>query len=209
MTKKGIVIFATSAVLAATLAVGGTLAYFSNKAKVTNTFTVGNVAMAIDETKVVKNGNDFTTPDKNDKVTANTYEAIYPGAELPKDPTITVKANSEDSYVGMKVTVDTYATMTDDDKAIFDDMFTAMNDANGWKCISNANGVYTLAYELKQVKSENDTKIAPAFTEIKIPATLNNGDMTALNNFNMNVEGGAIQAQGLANADAAITELFK
>lgn len=61
----------------------------------TNTFTVGKVEIKLDET-------DVTNP-TGSRVQANSYK-LMPGTTYTKDPTVTVKAGSEESYVRMKVT---------------------------------------------------------------------------------------------------------
>lgn len=65
-------------------AVGGTLAWLTDKTnEVKNVFTVGNIDIDLNETK-----NDFK---------------MIPGFTIDKDPKVTVKANSEKSYVFVEV----------------------------------------------------------------------------------------------------------
>ena len=106
MKKKSILLTLTAVVLAMAIGVGGTIAYFTSTTEdVKNTFTVGNVAITLDEAKVTY-ADDKWTPDKSvPRVTENTYENVYPGAHLPKDPTIHVATNSQDAYVAMKVVI--------------------------------------------------------------------------------------------------------
>ena len=75
---------------------------------VKNTFTVGKVAITLDEAQVTENTDDYgmttwTVNEEAERVTENTYTAIYPGAELPKDPTVTVLEGSNPCYVRMIV----------------------------------------------------------------------------------------------------------
>ena len=49
MTKKKILVLALSIAMVAILAVGGSLAYFTDKDEATNTFTVGNVKIELIE----------------------------------------------------------------------------------------------------------------------------------------------------------------
>lgn len=208
MTKKGIVIFATSAVLAATVAIGGTIAYFSSSATAKNTFTVGNVKISMDEAEVEKTEtNSFVTT--SSRVTANSYENIYPGAELPKDPTITVKADSQNCYVGMVVSIDNYEGFSDAAQDFFDDYFATIDYQDGWKCVSHEDGKYILNYEKIVTNSSEDTIIDPAFEEIDIPTSFTSEDMESLGEFNMDILGQAIQAQGFDSADLALEELNK
>ncbi|HPX93367.1 MAG TPA: SipW-dependent-type signal peptide-containing protein [Bacillota bacterium] len=85
MKKKSLVI---AVALVAILAIGlvVTIAYFTDKKDVTNTFTVGNLKI------------DLTEP--------NFPEAppkLLPGTEIPKDPTVKLLAGSEDAYVFMQL----------------------------------------------------------------------------------------------------------
>lgn len=93
--KKAII----AALCAGTLVVGsvaGTMAYLTSSAEVTNTFTVGNVAITLDETDV-----DNSTEGK-DRDQANSYK-LLPGHEYKKDPIVHVDANSENCYLFVKV----------------------------------------------------------------------------------------------------------
>ena len=83
------------AVLLVAASVLGTMAYLTSSDTVTNTFTVGKVEIKLDET-------DVTNP-TGPRVKANSYK-LMPGTTYTKDPTVTVKAGSEESYVRMKVT---------------------------------------------------------------------------------------------------------
>lgn len=72
---------------------------------VKNTFTVGNVAIKLDEAKVDENGTQVVDKDGNPvaRVTENEYK-LLPGHTYVKDPTVTVLKPSVASYVRMKVT---------------------------------------------------------------------------------------------------------
>lgn len=96
MKKKTILVAAIAVMLVAALVVGGTLAYFTDKsdAKV-NTFTVGNVAIDLDE--------------PNWK--ADESHTLLPGASYAKDPTITVEKGSQDAYVFLKLDLNKYVSL--------------------------------------------------------------------------------------------------
>ncbi len=88
----GISTKAFAALLAVTLlvgsAIGGTLAWLTSKSdSLVNTFTIGNVAITLEETT----GNDY-------KVT--------PGVPVAKDPKVTVDSTSEDCWLFVKITED-------------------------------------------------------------------------------------------------------
>ena len=94
-TKSKALLLTLCAVLLIAASVLGTMAYLTSTDTVTNTFTVGKVEIELDET-------DVTNP-TGPRVKANSYK-LMPGTTYTKDPTVTVKAGSEESYVRMKVT---------------------------------------------------------------------------------------------------------
>lgn len=79
MTKKRFVAILLCVTLVALAAIGATFAYLTDTKTVNNTFTMGNVAIKLDETNV----NDPT----GDRVTSNAY-SVYPGAVVTKDPIV-------------------------------------------------------------------------------------------------------------------------
>ena len=99
-TKSKALLLTLCAVLLVAASVLGTMAYLTSTAKVENTFTIGKVEIKLDEAKVNADG----IPEEGAaRVTANSYK-LMPGRTYTKDPTVTVKAGSEESYVRMKVT---------------------------------------------------------------------------------------------------------
>ena len=79
MKKKSILMAAIAVMLVAVLVVGGTLAYFTDTKSATNTFTMGNVAITLDET-------DVNNPEAR-TANGNTYN-VYPGQTVQKDPIV-------------------------------------------------------------------------------------------------------------------------
>ena len=99
-TRSKALLLTLCAVLLVAASVLGTMAYLTDKETVTNTFTVGKVKIELDEAKVDENG---TPVEGAARVKANEYK-LMPGHTYTKDPTVTVKEGSEESYVRMKVT---------------------------------------------------------------------------------------------------------
>ena len=99
-TKSKALLLTLCAVLLIAASVLGTMAYLTSSAEVKNTFTVGKVEIKLDEAKVNADG---IPVEGADRVKANSYK-LMPGTTYTKDPTVTVKAGSEESYVRMKVT---------------------------------------------------------------------------------------------------------
>lgn len=100
--KKKIAISIVAVALVLCCAIGGTLAWLTDKTgPVVNTFTVGDINIELKET---------TTDYK-----------MVPGNTIAKDPKVTVKANSEDCYLFVKVT-----------KSGNFDQFLTYEMADGW-----------------------------------------------------------------------------
>lgn len=99
-TKSKALLLTLCAVLLVAASVLGTMAYLTSSAEVENTFTVGKVEIKLDEAKVNADG---IPVEGAARVQANSYK-LMPGTTYTKDPTVTVKAGSEESYVRMKVT---------------------------------------------------------------------------------------------------------
>ncbi|MBR2615139.1 MAG: hypothetical protein IKC69_00475 [Clostridia bacterium] len=93
-------IYVAVAVLLVVSSVLGTMAFLASSTAVSNTFTVGNVAIQMFESKTDKDGNDMDGDDKTSD--GNSYELI-PGKNYLKDPTIYVSAGSTPSYLFVKV----------------------------------------------------------------------------------------------------------
>lgn len=98
--KKKILVACLCVALAVLTVAGTTLAYLTSTDKVENTFTVGNVAINLDEAKVDENGTAVTPAER---VKGNNYK-LMPGHTYTKDPTVTVVKGSEEAYVRLKVT---------------------------------------------------------------------------------------------------------
>ena len=117
------------AVLLVTASVLGTMAYLTSQDQVVNTFTVGNVAITLDEKDV-----DNSTPGENDRDKANAYK-LMPGHNYEKDPIVHVDANSEDCYLFVKV-VNEIANI-EAEKTVAQQM-----TEKGWVAVNAANGIY-------------------------------------------------------------------
>ena len=201
--KKKILLVGLLVVLVAAVSVGLTVAYLTSADTVTNTFTVGDVEIALDEAKVDVNG-DPVTPAA--RVKTNTYKLI-PGHTYTKDPTVTVKAGSAKSYVRMLVTV-TNSSAFDavlpnaDLRAIFGGY-----DDSKWEYIKNTeNADNTRTYEFRYyqtVTASVDTALEPLFKKITVPGNVNNDQLKTLEGAQIIVEAEAIQADSFVDADAA------
>lgn len=195
------------AVLLVAASVMGTLAYLTSTDTVKNTFTVGKVAIMLDEAKVDENGKVI---EGAERVKENSYK-LMPGHKYTKDPTVTVKAGSEESYVRQIVTVSFNKELNDAQLATnLDSIFQGYN-ASEWvrnaKDVKNENGKTVITYEYRYKETvtatDGDTKLPALFTGIKIPENWTNEILEGFGEFEINIVAHAIQADGFANADAA------
>lgn len=109
MSKKKIILVVASLCMVAALAIGGTIAYFTDTDKATNTFTVGNIDIEVTEDCKVTDaaGNELT-----DKVAANTdggydFTNIMAGNKIAKPVTVT-NTGANDAYVRVIVLHNNY-----------------------------------------------------------------------------------------------------
>lgn len=187
------------AVLLIAGSVMGTLAYLTSVDSVTNTFTVGNVIITLDEADVTEYG----VQETNGRVDANVYKLI-PGHEYIKDPTVHVDDESEDSWLFVKVenAITALETKTEADTV------AGQMTANGWTAVSDETNIYV--YKNK-VRGGDDVPVFKTFTvdgsmtyeDIKDAATATNS------NSHIKVTAYAIQADGFATADKAWAALKK
>lgn len=93
MRNKRIIALAGTVALVGVVGVGATLAYFTDTDNTLNTVTMGHVDIDLDEPI-------FSAENEN-----NTIENVTPNQTITKDPTITVKADSESCYLRAKVQI--------------------------------------------------------------------------------------------------------
>ena len=214
-TGKKALLLALCAVLLVAATVMGTMAYLTSQDTVTNTFTVGKVAITLDEAKVNvngepvdKGGNVVTELDKAERIKANRYK-LMPGHTYTKDPTVTVLTGSEESYVRLLVTVKFNKALNDNMLATkLDGIFTGYS-ADNWSRkdyrVSEDKETITYEYRYKEpvAADKDDVKLAPLFTKINVPGDWTKETLNALGNFEIKIEADAIQKDGFSTADAA------
>lgn len=190
------------------VSVAGTLAWLTDRESVTNTFTVGKVDIVVDEADVNTDG---TIIDGADRVTSNEYH-LLPGQTYVKDPTMTVKKDSEESYVRMLLTLNCKKELDE----VFApgveliSIFEGYNPAN-WDFVTETVNTVdnTVTYEFRcptTVKPEGDDVVLDAlFDSFTVPEELDGDDLAKINDLTITVVGHAIQAKGFDSADAAWT----
>ncbi|MCI5853625.1 MAG: SipW-dependent-type signal peptide-containing protein [Firmicutes bacterium] len=189
-SKKKVFMTVLCAAALVVASVLGTMAFLTSKDKVNNTFTVGNVAITLDEAKVTDAGNPV---EGADRVKANIYKLI-PGHEYTKDPTVHVTANSEDSWVFIKVE-DGLAAIEDDTTVA--DQITG----NGWTALDGVAGVY-----YKEYSSSTAATDLVVFETFKVKG---DADVAQYANAKIDVTAYAIQKDGFTTPAAAWAEVSK
>lgn len=192
-----------SAVLLVCISIGATVAYLTSTATVTNTFTVGNVAITMDETKVDENG----TPIQGaNRVQANTYK-LMPGHTYTKDPTIHVSNTSEEAYLGVKVVFENSAEA---DEKLSLNMLSIFSGfiAENWTIQEKTqedNDVYYLLTRKNTVTKNDNIKL---FDYVVIPDEMTNEQIAYLNNIRMEITAYAVQKDGFSSAADALKAAF-
>ena len=206
-TKSKALLLTLCAVLLVAASVLGTMAYLTSKDEVVNTFTVGKVAIKLDEAKVSTDG---TPVEGADRVKGNEYH-LLPGHTYTKDPTVTVLKDSEASYIKMTVTFSKASALD----AIFAptgaDLTSIFNgyDAANWIYKGNtkdaATGTRTYEFWYKEAVGapNGDVALDALFDSITVPGTITNEQLKTIEGMTITVNAYAIQADGFANADEA------
>lgn len=171
--RKKLVIGITASALCLTSVIGGTLAYFTDKDSRSNVVTLGHVTGTLTETDEHK---------RDDNTTGKDYRNVKPGDVLAKDPTVKLKADSQDAYVRVKLD---YSGLTQEQAA---DIEAALDIQEGWA--KSEDGYYYYSEVLSN--KENAVKSATVFTKVTIPVKW--GNEMAEKTFNIDARAEFIQA---------------
>lgn len=209
MTKKRFVAILLCVTLVALAAIGATFAYLTDTKTVNNTFTMGNVAIKLDETNV----NDPT----GDRVTSNAYN-VYPGAVVTKDP-IVHNTGKNAAYIRATVNVSNWMNLC---AAYYPDFGIHFPEAGyekslellvgqlgkGWSVVGVTIGdtftdgafgaKFILKYDGKLAAGADTTAM---FQKVTIPAGIDNANTDSFKE--VKVVAQAIQADGFDTWEAA------
>lgn len=187
----------------------GTLAYLTDVAGVTNTFTVGKVDITLDEAvvnedgeplgkdgKVVENREDAARKDGGTNGEDGNKYHLVPGQTYLKDPTVTVVKGSEESYVRTIMTIHNASEMQKiidahklgDYKAFLGDWNEKIWKYIGYTEDTTAN---TISFEFRYHKKvsgfdangeelEDNLVLEPLFTQLVVPGSLTGEELKAL-----------------------------
>lgn len=178
------------AVLLVTASVLGTMAYLTSQDQVVNTFTVGNVAITLDEKDV-----DNSTPGENDRDKANAYK-LMPGHNYEKDPIVHVDANSEDCYLFVKV-VNEIANIEAEETV------AQQMTEKGWVAVDAANGIYVYTTDKTNPAVVTKGSNITVFENFTIAGNVDNTTLATYADKTITVNAYAIQADGFAGKTAS------
>jgi len=193
--KKKYALSLAAAAMVGTLAVGGTLAWFTDTETATNVVTMG----AVDITLKEDGGNGPIITDGLE------YKDVMPGDTFKK--TVTIKNNENDAYVRAVITVsgdEAVMATFGDEKAENDIKFAGLDENAKWT--KNEDGSYSTTVYYKNSASHNimtngEDVVFTVFTDIQIPGEKWD-NVFANNSFNIKVDAEAIQAANLSEEDA-------
>ena len=206
-TKRKALLLSLCAVLLVVASVMGTMAYLTSSDTVTNTFTVGKVQITLDEAAVNLDG---TPIEGAARVKQNSYK-LLPSHTYTKDPTVTVKAGSEPSYVKMTVTFTKAAELD----AIFAptgaDLTSIFNGYNSTNWIDKGNTedtdantrTYEFWYKETVAAPTADVVLDALFDSITVPDSITKEQLDTIQGMTITVNAYAIQADGFGSAEEA------
>lgn len=191
-TKSKALLLTLCAVLLVTASMLGTMAYLTSTDEVKNTFTVGSVAITLDETDV----DNSTTGADRDR--ANSYK-LLPGHEYKKDPTIHVDANSEDCFLFVKVENE----IADIEKAGTE--VAEQMAKNGWVTVEGQTKVYV--YVGKTTDATNPATVqagtnVDVFEKLAIDGNVDNNTLNGYAGKTIKVTAYAVQKDGFEGKSA-------
>ena len=236
--KKKITALALVICLLAVAVVGGTMAYFTDEAEQTNTFTAGKVDIILYEHIVEKDTDPDSTTFGDLIATADLTQKdqsyhLYPAMTVTKDPTIRVEKGSEDAYVAAIATVtgDIHSLIgvegydnIDITKLVSGGLVSqASTQVTGWNGLSM---VYETAdcviYQDASAAASNTWTMyifmkAPMaaestvtlFDTMTIPEKWDNAEMAKINGMNITVKAYATQTNGFVDCYTAMTTAFE
>ncbi len=180
--KKRIAIIATAVIMVATLVVGGTLAFFTDKGTATNVITMGDVHITLTEPAFAE-------------ATSSTYKManVMPNQQITKDPTIT-NTGSHDAYIRCKIAVT--GLPKDDAETKYSPTRELLSGLNidGTKWVQAADGYYYYQAVLPK-KPANDVSAVKLFDTVTIPQQWDNTLVVDKDGFKISITAEAIQAE--------------
>ncbi len=170
--KKKAIVAVVALVLVLCCAMGGTLAWLvDSTTEVKNTFTYGDINISLWEHELNKDGLTLSTNVFTGK--EQTGFKMIPGNKIEKDPTVTVKADSEASWLFVKIV----------ESDNFDNFMT-YGVASGWTQLTvdaEGNAITDLIY-WREVDASNEQQAFEvlADNEVSVRGTVTKDNLNAL-----------------------------
>ena len=188
-TKTKVLTLALCAVLLVVATVFTTVAFLTSTDKVENAFTVGKVAIVLDETDVDGSQTDVVHQGRDKK---NEYKLI-PGKYYTKDPIVYVGSESEDCWIFVMLENGL-------ENIIADESIEAQMAKNGWSLVDGTTNIYGRA-----TASKAGDRV-PVFEGFKISEDIT--DLSAYEGAKIIVTAYAVQKEGFNSAAAAWGDTF-
>ena len=189
MKKKAFLIILAAVVLVSG-SIGGTLAWFTDSASVTNTFTVGSIKMTLDETNLsYHEGVQGSKPRTSENQEG--YK-IVPGTAIPKDPMVTIAANSEDCYVFVQII----------NGLVLDNAVVGTpNIATAWQPVEEGSNIYVYTGSQPTAKVVSSSTSAQELEKVFTTITISGTNVTSENINSLN--GKTVTVAAFAHQSAA------
>ena len=201
-TKNKALLLSLCAVLLVAASVLGTMAYLTSQDAVTNTFSVGSVAITMDEKDVDNDTNtaDNVTVDGVIRDKANGYK-LLPGHQYTKDPIIHVASTSENCYLFVIVKNEIAAIESD---AAGDKTVAAQIVENGWNEVgTTADGTLYVYGAVTAPTAVSGGANKTVFTTFKIDGDVTNTVLAKYAGKTIVVTAYAVQKDGFENNTAS------
>lgn len=207
MSRKAMVIVSLMMVLVLA-AVGGTIAWLTAKTgTITNTFTVGDIAIDLYEHELDDDG-EFA--DTITRTGIKNYK-IIPGVDLNKDPTVVVEAGSEACWVFVKVEVNNWPQVTEADETTLKIAYAI--DETKWTALDEDKypGVYYIKQSELPSTADNAVYNVLVNNEVTVSHTLTKKDADGLQGTSIDLKftAYAIQQATFETAEKAWIEVTK
>lgn len=190
--NKKIVLAVASLGLVATMAVGGTLAYFTDTDAKKNEFVLGKVDISLVED---------TNDEKGQKLEDESgikYSDVMPGDELEKNVDVKVNEDSRDAYIAVKI--DIVGDFTENDDAV---AAPEVDVKVEWTEVAEGFYVYKGTEEAVVAKAVSAESVIDVFDSVSVPT-----EWTQSHDFDIEITAYAVQAENVDEA-TAIVELKK
>ncbi len=152
--KKRITLISLAVVALILVGLLSSLAFLTDKKDVTNTFTVGNIEIELEEPDYDVNGDG---------------QKLLPGTVIDKDPTVTLLEGSEDAYIFMQIVPE---------GNIMDFLNAITVDTANWVAVTGAENLYVYSANgtdpAPVAATTGGTELPPLFSKIVVTNTLNN-----------------------------------